>query len=76
MITKQELIDSGFELITDSQTDFAVAFKTKTNKYFWLSFEEGDVSFFQDHYENYYGFTVATAFTDIIALNTFVNLYL
>jgi hypothetical protein len=76
MITKQELIDSGYELITDSETDFAIAFRSKSNKHFWLSLEEGEISFIQDHYDNFYGFTLVVPFKDIIAFNTFANLYL
>ena len=75
MITKEELIDSGYELIEHTDTDFAVCFKTNRNKYFWLTKEDGSIDTFMDHYDNYFGLTFRP-FKDIVAFNTFVNLYL
>lgn len=76
MITKQELIDSGYELIEHEETDFIACFKTNRNKYFWLTKEDGLIDTFQDDYDNYYGLTLPTPFKDIVSFNSFTNLYL
>jgi hypothetical protein len=76
MITKEELIESGYELVLTSDDGLAFCFKTKSNCEFCINSRQGII----DHIQNgtNYGsrFVLPRPFKDILLFNNFVNQYL
>ena len=78
MITKQELIDSGYEEARCNHwyNSSLIGFDTKSDCRFWLNEDDGTIACLQNAHDEDTCFEFPRAFTDIISLNTFVNLYL
>jgi hypothetical protein len=76
MITKQELIDSGYEYATGWHNGNLIGFDTKSDCRFWLNENEGTIVYVQNAHDEDTCFEFPRPFTDIVAFNTFANLYL
>jgi hypothetical protein len=75
MITKQELIDSGYELVDEFRDDHVI-FSKNSGCYFYLNTQIGEIAFFENQIYDIQGFKFPRPFTDIVSFNTFANLYL
>jgi hypothetical protein len=78
MITKQELIDSGYEEAQSQHwyNSILIGFDTKSDCRLWLNEDEGAIVYVQNAHDEDICFEFPRPFTDIISFNTFANLYL
>lgn len=76
MITKQELIDSGYEYAEGWYNGNLLGFDTKSECRFWLNQDKGIIVQIQNAHDEDTRFELPKPFTDIVAFNTFANLYL
>lgn len=76
MITKQELIDSGYEYAEGWYNRGLLGFDTKSECRFWLNEDKGIIVKIQNAHDEDTCFELPKPFSDIVAFNSFVNLYL
>jgi hypothetical protein len=76
MITKQQLISSGYELVLTSDCGLAFCFETKSKCQFCIKAKEGIIKTIRNETNENSCFVFPNPFTDIVLFNNFVNLYL